>query len=602
MKRGTKLNARRAAWQAGVAAGLLIAGMACGVWAQTETADVQVTLGAGTAAIGETVEIPVDLSSTGDAPTSILVVIQYNDELLEPYESYYEVNAVDGLGLPILNSAGDTDTVSSLVKLKPSLQANGKHAEANVHAGGTISVLVSGAGDVSIPNGRLFDIAFRVRADVTHSFTTALTGVTADTPATVDGDVVFSEAAADMEKILTVGFTNGQVQSLPCIEEPAAPQAFEASTDRPGGVRLTWKTVPGAVGYRVYRSETASPSEAIPLGDAWSSATSFVDITARANTEDAAGCFGGVAGKSYTYWVRARLASGCQSPLSGSAGGRRDAYTKLWNFENASVDVFPGRSAGGPVLLTDTDSQLAIRLQGSGDIQPGTVWGQIVAGEDTFNSVRWVPALEANATALRSSTGWVVFTPSRSWVAGETITMTVGARTTGNDEVTAVTRQFMLAPDSAGSSGAGSTPSLLALGLDEVPKLAEGYGTPYSLGPVEIYTDLKEIWLPVPGNRNPGDVDIYYYDTSEADGRWILGRNVRNWLGPRVDTKQVGGVTYVGYWVRHGGVVQLGAHPGGNPAAAAIAPVPSGRAGTLLLMAFTVLALVLSARRTARVK
>jgi hypothetical protein len=217
-------------------------------------------------------------------------------------------------------------------------------------------------------------------------------------------------------------------------------------------------------------------------------------------------------------------------------------------------------------------------------------------------AVEWVPALSHAATNNRAHSGWVVFRPSTPWAVGETITMTVGAKTLSGREITPVTREFQRAPDSAGTGGTGGAVKLVALGLDAVPPLAPGLGTPYLLSPNEVYGQLEKVWLTLPADRKASEVELYYFSEAEGDGRWVLGDSVEGWLGTNtVEKRTVGNIQYLGYWIRHGGVIQLGLKPGKVAEKPAPADVSGGDAGSLALSILTLLVLATGYGRTRRV-
>ena len=70
---------------------------------------------------------------------------------------------------------------------------------------------------------------------------------------------------------------------------------------------------------------------------------------------------------------------------------------------------------------------------------------------------------------------------------------------------------------------------------------------------------MSGAWLPVLEGVDPDSVRLYYYHTSGEDRGWYPAENVEGWLVPdsylhlRLD-----GVNYLGFVVRHAGIVQLG--------------------------------------------
>lgn len=573
-----------------------------------QPASVQIGLGTGYTAAGNTVEIPIDIASSGDKPTSLFLLIAYDPELAVPAESFYEANEVDDrYGLPVIDADGNTRTSSSAVLLDSDLSLLGKATDVTVFPEGAAGILISGAPDEPIRDGRLCTLAFQAQPGVTLSNVAFLRGIPSDAPMELDGDQVSSWGAQGVMATLAVVFTDGQIGFLACSTKPKSPKGIEVTEDFPDGVRVSWESVAGAgIEYRVFRSTTHSVDDAVALGKGWQASNVFVDITAAAAAlNETAGCFLQPKSKimPYFYWVKSRAAGGCESSFSRrSQAGERSAYSAAPRKGKISAAVLPGRSMGGPALLTELQSPLAIRIEAARAIDPLSVRGQVTSANVTSTSVDWVPALGLNATNNRSRSGWVVFRPSSPWVSGDTITMTVSAKTLTGREIAPITREFLRAPDIAGAGDTSGTVKLVALGLDVVPQLAPGLGTPYLVTPNEVYGRLQQIQLPLPPDRKAREVELYYFSEAEGDARWVLGRSVEGWLGANTpDEKTVGEIQYLIYWIRHGGVIQLGLNPGREAEQPAAADVSGGQAGSLAVSLMTLLVLAAGRGRTRRV-
>ena len=69
----------------------------------------------------------------------------------------------------------------------------------------------------------------------------------------------------------------------------------------------------------------------------------------------------------------------------------------------------------------------------------------------------------------------------------------------------------------------------------------------------------QRVWLPMPEGVAPGSAQLYYYRGSGSDRGWYPAENVEGWLVPGSYLNlDAGGVTYLGFLVRHAGVVRLG--------------------------------------------
>ncbi|MEW6580435.1 MAG: alpha-amylase family glycosyl hydrolase [Chloroflexota bacterium] len=169
----------------------------------------------------------------------------------------------------------------------------------NGEAAQTVTLDVSGL----LPEGLAFDPAF------------AQVGEARTVPINVGGILtgelrlvqpVEPAVVTDGALTVTVGALSGNIWAgtrpapFQAPEPPAAVTAEEAS----GSVTVTWDAVPGAAGYRVYRSPVAAGGFA-PVSDVLADASSFVDET----TTD---------GYRYFYAVASVSADGLIGPLSAS--------------------------------------------------------------------------------------------------------------------------------------------------------------------------------------------------------------------------------------------------------------------------------------------
>ena len=67
----------------------------------------------------------------------------------------------------------------------------------------------------------------------------------------------------------------------------------------------------------------------------------------------------------------------------------------------------------------------------------------------------------------------------------------------------------------------------------------------------------QRVWLPVDG-VDPSHVRVYYYHATGDDRGWYPAENVVGWLVPRSHLHlRTNDTTYIGFLVRHAGIVQL---------------------------------------------
>ncbi len=541
--------------------------------------------------LGGTTEIPVRLTSSGTAPTSLLVFITYETDKLVPHDDFWEVTEVDALGYPVIDDAGNTNSISTPVRLADELQRDGKTTDSTIYPEGVLGVVISGADDTPIEDGLLMVVAFRTVEDALPNEVSDVAGVPTDAPIALDGEQVASSAASGTAESIDVAFDNTvRITLLDC--DPAdAPGALTVTDQRPGGVLITWDAVEelGAL-YRVFRGEDGNSDNAIPLGDGWSPATSYVDITAAAPTVDlSGGCSkkGGTLVSNYYYWLQMKSLTGCDSPLGSRSGtGARDEAPEVSRSASASMDVFPAKTLMGSVQLLQPTGQLALRLEANQNIDPATVWGEVTGETVVDTVVAWIPGLDADSEAEAARSGWVVYNAAATWPAYEVVTLTVGAKTTSGREVGPVSQQFMRdsKPDPGdNSAGAGR---LVGLGDGDVTTLAEGLGSVFRIVPRGVYETHQEVRFPVPPGEDVDSLQLYFYCEARGDGRWYVGSQVADWLDPvREETTE--GSTYLVYRVRHSGIVQLGRPVGRTEkmALASMAPVIEQDGGNLAVFA-----------------
>ena len=399
-------------------------------------------------------------------------------------------------------------------------------------------------------------------------------------------------------RITAAGAANSPVDIIVTQEAcgvPDAPTGVQASDGTfAEKVRITWQPVAGADEYRVYWSTSSQANSAAPLSG-WLAATSYDDFSAEL---PASGMQCVSKNGVYCYWVVARSACG-ESGLSGSDQGYRGTGKSLSVYEK----VLPGE-------FVEPDSALYLRLRSDEDIDPASVWGEVTCSQFATDEVEWQWVSEDTA-----NDGWVLYRPSVPWVEGDVITMTAGGTTLSGVALEPVTYRFEVIAEGAAKAGeavwqpayADFDASVLDLEveangvveltvLDDAAPAAGGALSPvYDLGPGQVYDVPQRVWLPLPGGVAAADVQLSFYHTGEDEGGWYAAEQVAGWLvEDSYLALEVDGVRYLGFVVRHGGVVQLVSADSAEMAAAA---VPGARYGDLLLLGVCGLVLLMSGRK-----
>jgi hypothetical protein len=199
------------------------------------------------------------------------------------------------------------------------------------------------------------------------------------------------------------------------------------------------------------------------------------------------------------------------------------------------ANVLPYTRAEDGSRLAWQGVPIAIRLHSDGDFDHAGVWASGVPG--TFE----VEEVEAGDTC----DVWVIVSPDDEAYFDEVLTVSIGALNTDGTAVEVPPYAFQTDPDAP---------------VQTLPALPEGgVAEPQAIEPERVYAEPQRVWLPVPSGRNPNSLQIYYYHAEGDEKGWYLGEQVDGWLVPgsrEVISEQ--GETYIGYLVRHAGVVQLG--------------------------------------------
>jgi ELWxxDGT repeat protein len=225
------------------------------------------------------------------------------------------------------------------------------------------------------------------------------------------------------------------------------------------------------------------------------------------------------------------------------------------------------------------NSVLAVRLRSAAGIDAATLFAPVVADTPGV-SVGWQPVLDGDARDL-----WVVVRPQDTWLLDDLVDVTAGAQSGTGETVETQTRHFRVesAEDTAArdaeppapiaqppqpgvdfgandSMGSSASAHVAPTGENaEVPTVEHGVETPVAISPEQVYDPPQRVWLPIPAGVDASAVHLYYYHPNGDDRGWYAAENVEGWLVPdSYATVAANGTTYLGFFVRHAGIVQLG--------------------------------------------
>lgn len=510
---------------------------------------VKIRIRSGEGFPGSVAVVPVDLASDPD-PASISFRIAFNPNKLE----VADVQA----GQPLIDA--------------------GKDVFWDVPQSGVLSILIFGLNTDRIRDGRILRLTFNLLSGAQQSESVPLDG--------------YLQSSSDPFAIpLPTSITDGFVSVVPCFT-PAAPSSLSASDGTYSGyVRLTWNSVSGAETYAIYRNTSNNSSVAQLIG---------VTVSTTYNDSSAAAAFvttsGGCSGSSnavtettkYWYWVRAQNICG-QSVLSAGDSGYRGGVKSALSGP-VTLPALPIESRDDGIA---PDSRLAVRLAANAPIDPSTVWGIVSARDFEDTSVTWQPADE------NQTSGWVVYTPSLQWFAGEVVTMQAGASTVSGDPVEPVSYVFqaghgMSDPLAAVAQPKGRHPGaeLLSEAPDaDLPPFLESVGPAYRIHPDTLFDSPREVFVPIPVGADLDALTPFLYVGASPDGDWAPGPLVEGWLAADPAVVEIDGSLYLRLMVNHGATVQLGYVYGGvNPIASSIFPTRAA-AGTWLPLVLAALVL-----------
>jgi hypothetical protein len=279
---------------------------------------------------GDSIEVDVDLTTTGANPSAMVLFFNYDPDRLEPFAEFYERVLTDLSGQPILDEQGNTITTTSSVRPGPAAENADKGVDSEVHSDGLMSIAVVGLNEALMEDGLLLTIAFRVLPEAQDGETLVIDGRESSEP---NGSSASTITTGGQVQPLAVTFQNAFVD-IGCVA-PAAPTSVNATQNRSDGVLVSWNEPAEELEYRVYRGTSTNPEDATPLGEGWQTDLDFLDITASVPTS-AAPAFPGCPPPPaqlvrYNYWVKSRNLDGCESPFNivPARGHRSPANTKV---------------------------------------------------------------------------------------------------------------------------------------------------------------------------------------------------------------------------------------------------------------------------------
>lgn len=281
--------------------------------------------------VGDLVEVGVDLDYGGTAPAAVVFFVVYEKARLAPAEACFEVIQRGADGEPVRDEKGEVIAALSSVLPAPAVLAAGKAVEVEHLPGlsdapelAATGVAVVGLNDAPLPKGRVFTLGFRVLEANFLNDTITLRALDAGDPLPHAGRLLQASASSADGAALAADAVGGVI-ALGCARS-AAPKGLVVGTDRAAEVKLSW-TGESGMEYRVLRADPAAPNTLTALGDGWTAAALFVDVTAPP-PEVLKGpvlfCKGRFVPGKRLYQVKARpVGGGCESEPSPAVEGYR---------------------------------------------------------------------------------------------------------------------------------------------------------------------------------------------------------------------------------------------------------------------------------------
>jgi len=236
--------------------------------------------------------------------------------------------------------------------------------------------------------------------------------------------------------------------------------------------------------------------------------------------------------------------------------------------------VMPFTTVEDGLQAAHADSVLAIRLRSEAEIDPESVWGSVPNYTEDEVATEWQPVVEGDLHDV-----WVIFRPHETWYLDEVISLTVSAETVSGEPVGPVTFQFrteseeeyfervtdvvepVWQPQYDEDFDAESTDTAVLTPAGQQPTstpLSDGLDAPVIIRPERVYEIPQRVWLPVQEGIETSEVELYYYHPAGDNKGWYPAETVAGWLVPDSYLElDLDGTTYLGFLVRHAGIVQL---------------------------------------------
>ncbi|MFP6583619.1 MAG: immunoglobulin-like domain-containing protein [Candidatus Hydrogenedentota bacterium] len=232
--------------------------------------------------------------------------------------------------------------------------------------------------------------------------------------------------------------------------------------------------------------------------------------------------------------------SGTAKPTSGFHGFHAPAP-----MDAIFEEVMPYEMIENGVRPLRADQTIAIRLRATDAIDWKDIWVKLPDALVSSVVVTW---FELNAA---KTDGWVFVSSPNLWPDGEEI-ITVAA---GNENFRTAEYQFMVSPSRAGVSETET----LTYETSDIQQLQEGIREPLRIHPQQVFENTKTVWLEIPDGTPSDAIRLMYFKLNGTqDGEWHSAENVAGFLestAPEVVRWE--GLSFIGYRVRHGGIVQL---------------------------------------------
>ena len=299
---------------------------------------------------GDTFEIPVFLEYEDTPPSTVNIFVDYDGTKIEPFGDFYETVLMDEFGDPVQDEDGNSFTVRSIVRPEAPLVDGDFLLDTVVHddeSAIAISLIAQGPnkGDRELPEGHILTIPFRTLPGAVAFDTIDIDGLADNEAIQIFDDDLQENVLKQSNAAVTtpggvrcyyINCADGEVQ-MACFPVAEVPQNVSATQGLEDKVTISWTGIQTLnARYRVYRSDDSNFSNAVPLGEGWSTDTFFDDYSALAPVElSSPGCQTQFMEVHHYYWVVAQTPAGCEGDFSSVAEGWRGTATKTENL-NAS--------------------------------------------------------------------------------------------------------------------------------------------------------------------------------------------------------------------------------------------------------------------------